>query len=251
MKWNIEWCNRKAKERLPYLLMAGVAFIFVLVMWWIFGMRLPEGMSGDNQARGTFGDQFGAVNALFSGLAFAGVILAIWMQSRELALQRQQLKLTYREMKNQRAEMEASVAAQHISGFINSSSALLTALESQIVDERSRYAAKQEAIDRVLAEYKIRPYGDGNGDIVFEDESSPSSTHKVAVQKHLKSMVFNRNRQGHVIESLEGHKTTIHQTLRKYAKWYPERISAALDGNYNELDKVCREQDENHTDDNI
>lgn len=28
----------------------------------------------DKEIRGTFGDQFGAVNALFSGLAFAGLI---------------------------------------------------------------------------------------------------------------------------------------------------------------------------------
>lgn len=34
---------------------------------------------------GKFGDMFGAVNALFSGLAFAGMIYAIVLQSRELA----------------------------------------------------------------------------------------------------------------------------------------------------------------------
>ncbi len=33
---------------------------------------------------GKFGDMFGAVNALFSGLAFAGMIYAIWLQSQEL-----------------------------------------------------------------------------------------------------------------------------------------------------------------------
>ncbi len=36
--------------------------------------------------RGTFGDMFGAVNALFSGLAFLGVIYALLLQHDELDL---------------------------------------------------------------------------------------------------------------------------------------------------------------------
>ncbi|QQQ01888.1 hypothetical protein [Lysobacter enzymogenes] len=42
--------------------------------------------------RGAFGDKFGAVNALFSGLAFAGVIFAVLLQRRELAMQREELQ---------------------------------------------------------------------------------------------------------------------------------------------------------------
>ncbi|MBO6793541.1 MAG: hypothetical protein JJ895_06505 [Balneolaceae bacterium] len=42
--------------------------------------------------RGTFGDMFGAINTLFSGLAFAGVIYAIILQSRELELQRREMR---------------------------------------------------------------------------------------------------------------------------------------------------------------
>ena len=42
--------------------------------------------------KGEFGDSFGPVNALFSGLAFLGVIVAIILQGRELTLQREELK---------------------------------------------------------------------------------------------------------------------------------------------------------------
>lgn len=48
--------------------------------------------------RGTFGDMFGSVNALFSGLAFAGLIYALFLQRTELALQREELKLTRTEL---------------------------------------------------------------------------------------------------------------------------------------------------------
>lgn len=55
--------------------------------------------------RGTFGDMFGAVNALFSGLAFAGIVYTILLQRRELELQREELRAT-------RAEMSRSATAQ-------------------------------------------------------------------------------------------------------------------------------------------
>lgn len=54
---------------------------------------------GDWTTRGTFGDMFGVVNALFSGLAFVGIIYTIILQSHELSLQRQELEMTRAELK--------------------------------------------------------------------------------------------------------------------------------------------------------
>lgn len=44
-----------------------------------------------NEITGTFGDSFGAVNALISALAFAGVFVTFWLQRKELDLQWQEL----------------------------------------------------------------------------------------------------------------------------------------------------------------
>ncbi len=49
---------------------------------------------------------FGVVNALFSGLAFAGILIALYMQKHELALQREELSETREELKLQRMEMK-------------------------------------------------------------------------------------------------------------------------------------------------
>ena len=57
------------------------------------------------ECRGQFGDSFGAVNALFAGLAFAGVIYAIILQKKELGLQRDELGLQRRELEYTRAEI--------------------------------------------------------------------------------------------------------------------------------------------------
>ncbi len=53
---------------------------------------------------GTFGDTFGASNALFSGLALAGVIVTILVQKKELENQRLELQLQRTEMQETRKE---------------------------------------------------------------------------------------------------------------------------------------------------
>lgn len=57
------------------------------------------------EARGTFGDQFGAVNALFSGLAFAGLIYTIILQRHDLKLQRRDLQYQRRDLELNRKEL--------------------------------------------------------------------------------------------------------------------------------------------------
>lgn len=78
-------------------------FAFVVVSWLATGYFLV----GDKTGRGTFGDMFGTINALFSGLAFAGVIYAILLQRKELKYQREELKLTRMELKGQKQQLEA------------------------------------------------------------------------------------------------------------------------------------------------
>lgn len=58
----------------------------------------------DWEKSGTFGDTFGALNSLFSGLAFAGVIVTILIQKSELENQRTELQLQRAEMQNTRKE---------------------------------------------------------------------------------------------------------------------------------------------------
>lgn len=72
----------------------------------------------DWQTRGQFGDVFGAVNALFSGLAFAGLIYTVLLQREELSLQRKELELTRQELRRSaHAQEQAEIAlrAQAIS----------------------------------------------------------------------------------------------------------------------------------------
>lgn len=88
---------------------AVVAIAIVLV--WI-SVALTAYFALPNWAeRGQFGDVFGAVNALFSGLAFAGLIFAILLQREDLELQRQELTLTRQALTRAALAQEQSEAA--------------------------------------------------------------------------------------------------------------------------------------------
>lgn len=118
--------NRNQAARLFRLAKLGSAA--VVILWLGCGVALywlPE--------RGTFGDMFGAVNALFSGLAFLGVILAIVLQ--------------YEELKEQRLEIQQSRVAQE------ESAKALTA-QLRIAGMRSKVESLNlliEAQSRILA----------------------------------------------------------------------------------------------------
>jgi hypothetical protein len=80
----------------------------------------------DWPTRGQFGDVFGAVNSLFSGLAFAGLIYTVFLQREELALQRNELELTRKELHRTAQAQEQSEVALRAQADAASQSARLT-----------------------------------------------------------------------------------------------------------------------------
>lgn len=90
-------------------LLAKMIFL-VVVIWILSTLLILFGL--DNWAdRGTFGDLFGAVNALFSGLAFAGLIYTIVLQKQDLELQRNEIALNRKELKKTAKAQENSEKA--------------------------------------------------------------------------------------------------------------------------------------------
>ena len=103
---------------LPYLI--GVIVLWVAnTIFAIYYFPKPEQI-------GQFGDMFGAVNALFAGLAFAGVIFAIILQKKELELQRQELKETRDEIRGQKEQLQAQDQTLKKQNFENSFFQLLS-----------------------------------------------------------------------------------------------------------------------------
>lgn len=78
-----------------------IIFTFIFIIYYL----VVRFFYPDITASGQFGDMFGGINALFSGLAFLGVIYTILLQMEELGLQRKELRLTRKEL-NRTAEAQ-------------------------------------------------------------------------------------------------------------------------------------------------
>lgn len=121
----------------------------------------------DMATRGQFGDLFGGLNTLFSGLAFAGVVYAILLQRKDLELQREELKLTREELKRTAEAQEKSeralskqAASLRITAKLNGKSAILQHFNTLIemtnsakygIDERKFNDLKFQA-DAIISE---------------------------------------------------------------------------------------------------
>jgi hypothetical protein len=75
----------------------------IVTLWVLSGVAIYNWAPDGNY--GTFGDMFGAINSLFSGLAFACLIFATLMQREELRLQRKELQLARQESAATREEI--------------------------------------------------------------------------------------------------------------------------------------------------
>lgn len=89
------------KHFLKIFLPVAVFIIVAWLAWWVLVSKSYD----DMPSRGQVGDLFGGVNALFSGLALAGVVTAVVLQSHELGLQRIAMQAQLTEMENTRIEI--------------------------------------------------------------------------------------------------------------------------------------------------
>jgi len=62
-----------------------VTVVYACFVWWV----IPPGGFGKFgiAERGQIGDAFGALNALFSSLGFAGILLTLYLQKKDMAIQ--------------------------------------------------------------------------------------------------------------------------------------------------------------------
>ena len=114
--------NNEDDKDTGFIIIAVLATIIIIGLWLLTYYLLKDLKETD---RGTFGDMFGSINALFSGLALAGIILTILLQRKELKLQREELKDT-------RAEFETQNETLKLQRFENTFFSILN-LHHQIV----------------------------------------------------------------------------------------------------------------------
>jgi hypothetical protein len=97
--------SARNKRRIFIAILSAMVIMAVVALWggawyWIDAniVSSDSTIATDEAARGTFGDKFGAINALFSGLAFAGIIVTLALQRQDLAQQRVEIERTNQEL---------------------------------------------------------------------------------------------------------------------------------------------------------
>jgi len=85
--------DKTNSHRIIYIF--GVIVIILIFASWYYTYANLVNYPCDE--RGTFGDMFGSINALYSGLALAGIIFTILLQRKELQYQREELRETRKE----------------------------------------------------------------------------------------------------------------------------------------------------------
>jgi hypothetical protein len=101
------------------------AVIVLIIYWYLVAYCFPEGKA----EWGQFGDMFGGATALFSALAFIGLIITIILQKRELKLQRMELQATREEIKGQKEQLQMQNETMQRQNFENSFFQLLDKIE--------------------------------------------------------------------------------------------------------------------------
>lgn len=96
---------KKSYSIRTYILVIAVAWLAALPMAWLVTFMFGGPGAGTIETAAQIGDSFGAINALFSGLAFAFVIYSLYLQRQDLRNQQEELKLQREEMGRQREEL--------------------------------------------------------------------------------------------------------------------------------------------------
>lgn len=107
----------------------------VIALWGLSWLLISVFIYGPTN-RGVFGDMFGAVNSLFSGLAFAGLIITLLFQKEELKLQREELAETRKELNAQKLEFQEQNKTMKRQRFENTFFNMLS-LQQEIVSNLS------------------------------------------------------------------------------------------------------------------
>lgn len=182
-------------------IVGAVVLVFVLYGAFVFGLSHHNVAVIDLDKAAAFGDSFGVMTSIFSGLAFVGLIITILMQQKQLQLQSTELGLQRTELALTREELAKSATSQADQTKEMKLSAELNAVSTlaQIYDERSlggkrggtyeaeaasKYIKRLEDLVRVNErERDIETLLDKMSENIISDEDAEKIVHDIIFNK--------------------------------------------------------------------
>lgn len=130
MKENKSKIKDESEDDNSFFGIFAVLIVLIIIGLWLATLLILNKWT--NEDKSSFGDMFGSINALFSGLALAGIIMTMLLQRKELALQRSELRYTREELKRSADAQENSERALIRQAENLKISAKLTALDTLV-----------------------------------------------------------------------------------------------------------------------
>ncbi len=149
---------------------------------------------------GAIGDSFGALNTLFSGLAFAGIIISIFLQSKELKETREEVKNQGEQLKSQAETMDRQLAVMDKQAFETTFFQMLK-LHQDVVGAVV-YGRKNSQISGLSAIHEMAKnlMNEQNG--IKRSELSCVETKSSILECYMKFYGENESRLGHYFRNL-------------------------------------------------
>lgn len=94
----------------------------ILLSFYVYGYAVYDGavFNGDIEKAAQYGDSFGVLTSLFTGLAFAGLIVTILLQRKDINLQQEELQETREVMVKQNFEATFFQLTKMFNGIVES-----------------------------------------------------------------------------------------------------------------------------------
>lgn len=141
-----------------------IIIIFIVVICiWILNLLITLNWGDSN--RGTFGDMFGASNALYSGLALGGIIYTIFEQRKELKKQEEQIIKQNKELKETKENLKIQQFESTYFGLLSLHQDIVNGLE--IVEANKNPLLKGRVVFRRL--YEIQKQEDNSLTITVQN----------------------------------------------------------------------------------
>lgn len=134
----MSWFKRFS-QRFIFVVLCSMPFIFVSLLWWKYPTWIVHEWMFDKlltgkvfaPSLGEFGDIYGALNTLFSGLAFSGVIISIVLQSIELRATRKEMNSQVLQFEQQTEAMQKQVFESSFFSMMNLHNQISSGLRSE------------------------------------------------------------------------------------------------------------------------
>lgn len=224
------------KEPRWLVLMALICLAVILVLvivaksqYWLVENYVQK--NGDDEVTrfGISGDFFGFANALFSALAFAMIIVTLWMQKHELQQQREELEITRDVLQQQHLEMKEQNESLRQQRFENTFFGMLR-MHSEIVAAVKAYAGDfvrgRDAFAVLIPDLKAT-----------QKQPSTTTTRQVDVTVHSYETWYRDNEAevGHYFRTLYNMIRYIHEKGGDERSMYARLVRAQLSSNELEL----------------